>query len=106
MEDIMSNMSYCRFQNTAGDLADCQSALENLLQGGSDEDGIIEVLSRDELHAAKRLAVTCQNILDLLAESVGKPIEDMDEADLECAIEEANASAEEEKKLARAEEER
>mgnify|MGYP001449171033 CR=1 FL=1 len=102
----MSNMSYCRFQNTASDLDDCQSALENLIQGGKDEDGYIDVLSRDELYAAKRLAVTCQNILELLAESAGKPIEDMEEADLECAIDDANQSAEEEKKLARAEEER
>ena len=27
--NIMANMSYCRFQNTAMDLADCLDALEN-----------------------------------------------------------------------------
>ena len=27
--EIMGNMSYCRFQNTAMDLADCLDALEN-----------------------------------------------------------------------------
>ena len=27
--NIMSNMSYCRFQNTSMDLADCLDALEN-----------------------------------------------------------------------------
>jgi hypothetical protein len=29
----MSNMSYCRFENTMSDLADCQEQLRMLLDG-------------------------------------------------------------------------
>jgi len=42
----MSNMSYCRFQNTLSDLEDCLQALQ--------EEGI-ENLSPDEKRAALRL---------------------------------------------------
>lgn len=45
----MSNMSYCRFRNTLGDLTDCEGALEELFNGDSDP------LSRAELAAAKAL---------------------------------------------------
>lgn len=30
----MSNMSYCRFENTASDLADCLYAMEEALEDG------------------------------------------------------------------------
>ncbi|CUP97664.1 Uncharacterised protein [uncultured Flavonifractor sp.] len=40
----MSNMSYCRFQNTCGDLAECLDALEQQ-----------KSLSGEEYHAAMRL---------------------------------------------------
>lgn len=40
----MSNMSYCRFQNTYGDVAECLDALE---QGKG--------LSTDEYHAARSM---------------------------------------------------
>ena len=49
----MSNMSYCRFQNTRLDLRDCKEALD---------DGEFESLSGEELHAAKRLIAICQEI--------------------------------------------
>lgn len=48
----MSNMSYCRFQNTAKDLADCQEALE---EGTEDLEG-------DELRAKKRLVEMCRDV--------------------------------------------
>ena len=89
----MGNMSYCRFENTANDLDDCQEALENLLQGGKDEDGEPEVLSGRELTCAKQLAITCQNILELLAEATCKPVEDLTEGDIESALDDANDSA-------------
>lgn len=59
----MSNMSYCRFQNTASDLKDC---LEHLC----------EDLGLDEAKARVRLMKLCEDILN----SYG--IEDA-EADLE-----------------------
>jgi hypothetical protein len=54
----MANMSYCRFQNTAGDLADCLEALREGVYAEGDQ----EPLSDDELRAAKRLLQLCQDI--------------------------------------------
>jgi hypothetical protein len=69
----MSNMSYCRFQNTAGDFRDCDEALEELIDGSSDP------LSADELAAAKSLAKRACAMVERLAEAAGI---DLDLADL------------------------
>ena len=58
----MPNMSYCRFENTATDLADCELALEALQNADS------EPLSKYELEAAKRLVQSCVRIVSALAE--------------------------------------
>ena len=47
----MGNMSYCRFQNTEGDLQDCYDNMEE-----------IEGLSKGELAARNRLIELCCNI--------------------------------------------
>jgi len=47
----MSNMSYCRFQNTLNDLRDCENSFD-------------DINSIEELVAAKRLLQTCQRIVD------------------------------------------
>ena len=44
------NMSYCRFQNTLGDLRDCQ---ENILADG---------LSKEERRARRELVEICREI--------------------------------------------
>ena len=50
----MSNMGYCRFQNTVRDLEDCYEHLnENL-----------EELSDSELSARERLVKLCQDIVE------------------------------------------
>ena len=49
------NMSYCRFQNTVTDLADCMDALEEI-------DFNISELSEDEAKAACRLIEIRQEI--------------------------------------------
>lgn len=49
----MSNMGYCRFQNTLSDLRDCFEALQ-------DE----STLSPEEFSAAERLVELCQDIVD------------------------------------------
>ena len=49
------NMSYCRFQNTVTDLADCLRALEEI-------DYDLTKLSADEEQAARRLTEICQEI--------------------------------------------
>ncbi len=51
----MSNMSYCRFENTVGDLEDCYEAL---LEG--------EELSDSEKRYAERLLDVCQDIITSL----------------------------------------
>ena len=53
----MSNMSYCRFQNTLTDLRDCQNAL---FEG--------EELSEAEEKAKKRLIQVCQAIFEEFGE--------------------------------------
>ena len=52
----MSNMSYCRFQNTLGDLEDCE---ETLYETENSDD-----LSKDELCAAIKLIEMCQRIAE------------------------------------------
>ncbi len=47
----MSNMSYCRFQNTLSDLFDCKENFN-------------DISSEDELEAAKRMILLCQEIVD------------------------------------------
>jgi len=46
----MGNMSYCRFQNTVTDLADCQENIWN------------DDISEDEKRARKRLIQICKEI--------------------------------------------
>ena len=53
----MSNMSYCRFQNTLRDLRDCSEALEEI-------DGNLAELSKDEARAANDLIELCRLIAD------------------------------------------
>lgn len=50
----MGNMSYCRFSNTCGDLADCVDALA--------EEGLPE--SKRELKALKRMRELCKRIIE------------------------------------------
>jgi len=69
----MGNMSYCRFQNTAKDLSDCQDALEDLISGEG------APLSRDELRAAKELVEHCLNIAGILADQAGVEIDELDD---------------------------
>lgn len=70
----MSNMSYCRFQNTSSDLRDCQRAIENLLRGEGK-------LSARELDAAKTLALTCSQIVDRLTEAAQDEAMDIEDGD-------------------------
>lgn len=53
----MSNMHYCRFQNTLADLRDCYDAL-------NENNEIYEGLSEEETRAAKRLLILCDRIAE------------------------------------------
>ena len=61
----MSNMSYCRFQNTSHDLGDCIDALENHwdLDLGTDEVNGLENLLGDS-HAIVEMEDTINEIVD------------------------------------------
>ncbi len=83
----MSNMSYCRFQNTAGDFADCKETLEQLIAGGE------EPLSREELYAAKRLVRLAYEMVQSLVEAGDLDVDVMDDEDLQRVVELANADA-------------
>lgn len=57
----MANMSYCRFQNTRGDLADCVNVLHE-----ADEENEPLVLSPDEYHAHDQMLELCRQYLELV----------------------------------------
>ena len=63
----MANMSYCRFENTKSDLADCVGALEGIAYDG-------EEISRREWEYAKMLKAWCESYLETF--------EDIDEDDI------------------------
>jgi len=64
----MSNMSYCKFQNTLSDLIDCRNTIEEMITGDEDE---VLTLSHEEARAAEHLAEQCFDILTLLCEYAG-----------------------------------
>ena len=51
----MGNMSYCRFENTANDLADCVSAIQR---------GDTQELNTYEVQGLRRLLDLCNDIID------------------------------------------
>ena len=53
--NIMSNMSYCRFQNTSIDLADCLDALENHWD--------MDDLSTDEVNGLENLLADARELV-------------------------------------------
>jgi len=55
----MSNMSYCRFQNTLNDLQDCY-------------ENFSEEVSKDEDRARKRLIRLCQHIAEDFGDEYGE----------------------------------
>lgn len=83
----MSNMSYCRFQNTLSDFRDCVEAFEGLLNG---EEG---KLSDSEYEAARGLLSYAYDLLTLAADASGTSIEDLDTRDFDIAMRHAQNSA-------------
>ena len=63
--EIMSNMSYCRFQNTSIDLGDCVDALENSwdLDLSTDEANGLENLLADA-HTIVEMEDTINEVID------------------------------------------
>lgn len=61
----MSNMSYCRFNNTALDLGDCKDAIDEMNGTITGEDGYGEKLSESEFQSAKELIEYCREITEM-----------------------------------------
>ena len=67
----MSNMSYCRFQNTNGDLKACVNAIDDII-GDIDAYGDSEkLLSAEEERAADNMEELCRRYLELREELKG-----------------------------------
>jgi len=63
----MSNMSYCRFENTLSDLKDC---IEPLYQGCLvNEDEYGDFLSQSEFNSALELIERCREITEMYEHS-------------------------------------
>ena len=60
----MSNMSYCRFENTSHDLRDCLEAMQELIDNnGVDEYG--DALSKTELNAMHNMRSMAEEFIEL-----------------------------------------
>jgi hypothetical protein len=65
----MSNMSYCRFQNTSIDLQDCLYAME-------EEESFADMdLSNEESYAMLRMKDQCERFLELFEELRNCPLD-------------------------------
>ena len=64
----MANMSYCRYQNTAIDLEDCASAME--------EEGYGDLEFREQM-AADRLYEICRRYIQAYEQEIGIENEDI-----------------------------
>lgn len=60
----MSNMSYCRFENTSRDMQDCVNAVMEMIENGYDLDSY-------ETRGFKQLIEQAAELLNLVGESVG-----------------------------------
>jgi uncharacterized iron-regulated protein len=59
----MSNMSYCRFENTVDDMRDCMNALADAAESGQSFDQFMERLSSD--HERRAVRSMAQVLLDM-----------------------------------------
>ena len=60
----MSNMSYCRFENTSNDLQDCLEVMQEFINNkGVDEHG--DTLSKTELNAMHNMRPMVEEFIEL-----------------------------------------
>ena len=69
----MSNMSYCRFENTSKDLRDCMNAIQE------DGDSCLEEASKYEVWALKNLLEYCKEIV-MYEDNINQSVENWKEA--------------------------
>ncbi len=71
----MANMSYCRFENTSGDLQDCLEALQ--------EDKLTKDSSRSEIRAAEDIYEIAREYIREYEDWLYRDNEDEDDGELE-----------------------
>lgn len=71
----MSNMSYCRFQNTKNDLEDCV----NVLMGESEHYQNVNKLSREEKRAYENMKELCEQFLSYCDEFETRELNEQEE---------------------------
>ena len=75
----MANMSYCRFENTASDLDDCLSAMQEALDEGVSLSAFHKSLSSSyEKHSFRKLIALCEEIVN-----TAEQMEELEEVDAE-----------------------
>jgi hypothetical protein len=92
----MGNMSYCRFENTLKDFAECVEVLEAMSAGPSGE--TLKRLSDRELRAAKGLAQEACRFYALLVERAARCVDEAETFDnsIEEIVDDINNEFEEE----------
>lgn len=65
----MSNMSYCRFQNTSKDLQDCIDALDNYIEDMLEDEDELTNLSKNEKRAAEDMRQQCETYIRIFDEA-------------------------------------
>ena len=70
----MSNMSYCRFENTYRDVSDCVSAIEDAVEEGiSFEDFVKGLSSEQERESFYLMRSYCETFIELFDELKDEP---------------------------------
>lgn len=64
----MANMSYCRFENTYGDLKDCVTAMEDAMDEGVSLKEFVREMSKEELMAFQSMAALCERMMEAYSE--------------------------------------
>lgn len=79
----MANMSYCRFENTYGDLNDCVQAMEEAMDKGVSLKEFTREMSREELSAFQSMHAMCSRMIEAYSDMTGMQLnEDDNEVDL------------------------
>ncbi len=71
----MSNMSYCRFENTLTDLIDCRNAIEENGGGGALLQRFYNTLNENEKKAFKGLVRCCETISERYSDELKHLVE-------------------------------
>lgn len=61
----MSNMSYCRFENTSNDLQDCLEVMQEFINNKENVDEHGDTLSKTELNAMHNMRPMVEEFIEL-----------------------------------------